>query len=312
MTPLAAGLRELGVTVDLLFLGNLRRPAGLLSAMREVRRRSVDYDLTHAQFGSACGFVSTAARGPKVLSLRGSDWHRYRGPNWSEWRAGLLATGLSRLSIRSYDSVVTMSERMTSGVRAMAGHPRVATVPDPIDTSRFHPRDREACRRALGRADDTAKWVLFTTINAANPVKRLALAKQAIEEARRRCGNVELRVATGIPHEQMPIFVGACDAALCTSTHEGWPNSIKEAIASGVPFVSTDVSDLATVSRAHPSCRVVAPDAGALAAALCDALSAPRDRTLPSAVRHMDIKTSSRRLHGVYRQLLDERTREES
>jgi len=32
MTPLAAGLRELGVTVDLLFLGNLRRPAGLLSA----------------------------------------------------------------------------------------------------------------------------------------------------------------------------------------------------------------------------------------------------------------------------------------
>src|SRR4029078_585542 len=108
-------------------------------------------------------------------------------------------------------------------------------------------------------------------------VSEFSWASKEMDKAGRRCGNVELRVATGIPHEQMPIFVGACDAALCTSTHEGWPNSIKEAIASGVAFVSTDVSDLATVSRAHPSCRVVAPDAGALAAALCDALSAPRD-----------------------------------
>jgi glycosyltransferase involved in cell wall biosynthesis len=116
-----------------------------------------------------------------------------------------------------------------------------------------------------------------------------------------------LRVASGIAPEDMPAFVDACDVVLCTSTHEGWPNSIKEALACGVPFVSTDVSDLAEVARAHPVCRVCEPDPVALGNALCDVLNSPIDPNLPSSVAQMAIPVISRRLAGAYSALLRSR-----
>jgi len=53
------------------------------------------------------------------------------------------------------------------------------------------------------------------------------MAKDSVEKANKKIGNVKLRVANNIPHEQMPVFVSSCDLIICTSDYEGWPNSIK-------------------------------------------------------------------------------------
>jgi glycosyltransferase involved in cell wall biosynthesis len=44
-----------------------------------------------------------------------------------------------------------------------------------------------------------------------------------------------------IPHDQMPAYYARIDVLVCTSSVEGTPNPVLEAMASGVPVVTTDV-----------------------------------------------------------------------
>lgn len=44
-----------------------------------------------------------------------------------------------------------------------------------------------------------------------------------------------------IPHERMPDYYSKIDVLVCTSKIEGTPNPVLEAMACGVPVVSTDV-----------------------------------------------------------------------
>ena len=51
-------------------------------------------------------------------------------------------------------------------------------------------------------------------MDLADPVKRFPLAKQAFELANSKLGNLRLRIANGLPHQEMPLFTAACDADL--------------------------------------------------------------------------------------------------
>ena len=44
-----------------------------------------------------------------------------------------------------------------------------------------------------------------------------------------------------IPRAQMPAYYGSIDVLVCVSKHEGTPNPVLEAMACGVPVISTDV-----------------------------------------------------------------------
>lgn len=304
MHTLARGMAAQGVDIELMYLGRLNRPTQLWAARREVRRRSRGFDLVHAQFGSACGLATAAAPTPRVLSLRGSDWHRYRGPDRRErWHAA-MASAFTRMSLGAFDAVVTMSERMTSELRQAGTARRASTIADPVDTVAFRPMDRARARSDLFGTASDAPWVLFTTLSSTNPIKRVELATEAVRIAARRVPGLELKIASGIPHDRMPLFVAACNVALCTSTHEGWPNSLKEALACGVPFVSTDVSDMASIAARRPSCRVGPPDAQALAALIVESLAAPPDPTLQDEVAGMTLEAASRRLAALYAEVL--------
>ncbi len=309
MHRLAAGLKRIGVHVDLLYLGNLSNPWNMLAARADVHRRCRNYDLVHAQYGSACAFVTSGAPRPSLLSLRGSDWHQYRGPRRAEALHAVFANMLSRVSMRRFDVIITMSERMALEVRSSTDCRTVVSIPDPIDTDLFSPRGRQQSRIECFDTTDDAPWVLFTTLSTSNPAKRIELALEAVRIARKRMDRLELKVASGVPHEKMPWFVSACDVALCTSTHEGWPNSLKEALACGIPFVSTDVSDMARIANRHTACSVCAPDPVVIANRLCIALESAADDLLREEVMCMGIEATSKRLLAVYEELLSDRVR---
>jgi len=220
MYTFTSGMRDFGVEIDLMYLGNLRNPLAIYHARKSVRERSLNYDIVHAQFGSACAFATSAALGPKIVSLRGSDWHRYQGSDYAEALHGLLAMLFTHSSLASFDSVITMSSRMTNEVKAAFPNSRVTTIADPINTSLFRPHDRGQARIKIFNSTTDDPWVLFTTLSRSNPIKRIDLAMDAVHLARQRLPGLEIRVATGIPHASMPMFVSACDVALCTSVHE--------------------------------------------------------------------------------------------
>ena len=114
---------------------------------------------------------------------------------------------------------------------------------------------------------------------------------------------LELRIASDIPYEVIPIYTAACDVILCTSESEGWPNSVKEALACNVPFVSTDVSDLSDIALEERSCRIVPPDVNVIADALCDSLEAAGPRDLRRFVTGMSLDATSDRLVSIYETL---------
>lgn len=81
------------------------------------------------------------------------------------------------------------------------------------------------------------------------------IIKPAIEELQREGYSVELKLADRnikmIPQEEMPKFYNSIDLYVCASKTEGTPLPIIEAMAMGVPVISTDVG---IVSEAVGEC----------------------------------------------------------
>lgn len=304
MFAAAEGLKAIGVDVQLEYLGNLRSPLNILKAQKHVKKISKEFDLVHAQYGSACAIVSSTVKGcTKVLSLRGSDWNVHTSFGFLYWHTR-LAKLMTRLAVERYDLVIPVSNRIALELKQ--NFPKVPSValPSPIDVDRFVPVKKEQARALLGFPNNKEKWVLFTSGNRNNPIKRYSLARQAVDLANAKLGNVRMRVASGLPHSELPLFVAACDIILCVSENEGWPNSIKEALACNLPFVSTDVSDLRDIADKEPTCRICPPDAAALAENICDVLSIPRTENLRRHVIKMDVRTTSKRLLDLYIDLI--------
>jgi glycosyltransferase involved in cell wall biosynthesis len=305
MYTFARGLSCFGLQVELLYIGGLRDPSELFRARSLVQKKSRKYDIVHSQFGSACSLVSSVAECRRVLSLRGSDWHRYRGANFREALHSSVATLFTRHSVPYHDLVISVSDRIAREVVRSFPTKQVEVIPDPIDLKSFRIHSRESVRRRVFRTEDKSPWVLFTTLDVNNPVKRAHLAVEAVRIASAKVPGLQLKVASGISHDKMPLFVASCNLVLCTSTHEGWPNSVKEALACGLPFVATDVSDLSGVASRHSSCIISPPDAEYLAEMIVKSLNTPPDQTLRDEVKEMSLDSSCRRLANLYRDLLD-------
>jgi len=297
----AEGLKNLGVDVQTEYLGNLRSPLNILKAQKHVKKISREFDLVHAQYGSACALVTSAVKHcPKVLSLRGSDWNVHTASFGFHYWHSRLAKLMTRLAIERYDLVIAVSNRMVLNLKH--NFPKVPTIalPSPINLDRFVPVDKEQAKLLLGFPNNEEKWVLFTSLNRNNPIKKYSLARQAVDLANAKLGNVRMRLASGLPHSDIPLFVAACDLILCTSENEGWPNSVKEALACNLPFVSTDVSDLRDIADKESICKICPPDAALLAENICDVLSTPRTENLRRHVIEMDVRTISERLLALY------------
>jgi glycosyltransferase involved in cell wall biosynthesis len=299
-------MRSLGVQVTLRYLGNLRSTSAICRASREVNKESKSYDIVHAQFGSACAFVSSFSSAPTVVSLRGSDWHVYYGSDLIQFGHSFLARALTVSRLAKFGKIIVMSNRMKDELAWRTSRQDIAVIPDAVDTTKFVRRERAEARRSLFGSVDVWPWVLFTSLDETNPIKRTSLARRAVDIAKISVPGLELRVATGIPHELMPQFVSSCDVVLCTSTHEGWPNSIKEGLACGLPFVSTDVSDLAEIAASTGSCLVAADHEEALASSLVKVLT--RDKFdsagLVAVAERMSIQQTCERIQSVYSALL--------
>ncbi len=154
MNTAAAGVQARGVDLHLEYLGNLRSIPNLLRARRRVRALSRAFDLVHAQYGSACALATMAASClPKILSIRGNDWSVHRERVGFYYVHTRLARAMTRLAIRRYDCVLSVSDRMATELRRVARMPNVMTLPSPIDITRFVPRDKHEARAALGFSD---------------------------------------------------------------------------------------------------------------------------------------------------------------
>ncbi|HEX8527931.1 glycosyltransferase, partial [Allosphingosinicella sp.] len=167
-----------------------------------------------------------------------------------------------------------------------------------IDLERFRPGDREAARRRLGVAGP-----LIVTPGNLVPLKGQRLAIEALAglpeaslliagEGPERPALVALiagrglaprvRLLGSVPPAEMPGLLAAADLMLLPSEREGLANVWIESLASGTPILIADVGGAREVLDRPQAGRLVAREAGAIAAAAREMLASPPD---PEEVR---------------------------
>jgi len=189
------------------------------------------------------------------------------------------------------DVVLTVSEGLARKVEELGAAPeRVVPLFQGVDASRFKPGERTTARQWLGMDPNRS---LLIWVGRMVPVKNLDLLINAAEIKANRGDDFLLcllgdgpereRIAKlirdkgledmisivgSVGHEELPTWYQAADAVLLSSHSEGLPNVLREALACGTPFVSTDVGSISEISHEDYSVLVPAGDEKAFANAI--------------------------------------------
>lgn len=289
-----------GIKIDLFETGpiNILTFIGLIL---KINRLSKKYDIIHSQYGSGCGFVSSFCKQRKLITLRGTDWYRYRTNNLTGKIKSYIIYKLTNNSLSRFDLIITVSERMSKEVREDFKSKQILTVPDGINLDKFSSIERNKAREKIG-INGKNKIVLFSSVTDNNPVKRHQLSIEAFNEAKLLLPNLELLYMHNISHDLVPYYINSSDLILLTSTHEGWPNIIKEGLACNIPFVSTDVSDLRKISSKTSLCYICSDTPKEIASKMIESLLSPIKEDLRKHVMFMDMKKIAKKLVAIYQE----------
>jgi teichuronic acid biosynthesis glycosyltransferase TuaC len=263
---------------------------GLRGYLRNVVRikshlRKNKYDLIHAHYWLSGIIASLSGAQPLVVSLMGT-----------EARTGKLSRAIIRYFSRNiWNHTIVKSFR----IREELNLAKASILPNGVDFERFKPMNREEAKKITGI--DNGKFILFAS-DPSRCEKNYSLAEEAV----RRAGieKNRLYVVNNKPHEQMSYFINAGDVLLLTSFWEGSPNVIKEAMACGLPIVSTDVGDVREVIGDTEGCFVTGYDPDEVADKLKCALQFGRRTTGREKIKHLDEKIISKKLTEIYSNLL--------
>lgn len=121
--------------------------------------------------------------------------------------------------------------------------------PNAVNSSLFHIRNREGCRRQLGLPQDAFIVAFVGWFIERKGPQRVAAAISQVEgvksvfigkgEQDPNCDGILFKGA--LPHEQVPIYLGAADCFVLPTLHEGCCNAVVEAMSCGLPIISSNL-----------------------------------------------------------------------
>jgi teichuronic acid biosynthesis glycosyltransferase TuaC len=292
-------LRRAGVEVDVLLINGRASLwnylLGPIQLWRALARKQ--YDLIHAHY-VLTGVITRLQWGlPVVLTHHGPEVLGY--PRWQTW--------LSKLVTRFFDQVIYRTEEMRHALHDDDGW----VIPAGIDLDTFAPRLRSEARAALNLPDD--RPLVLWAGEYWRPEKCFGLADDAVQLVKQEIPDVELVVLTKKPQEVVPTFMSACDALVLTSSLEGSPNVVKEAMACNLPIVSVRVGDVPEIINGTDGCDLAERDPADIARKLIAALQPPRRSSGRSRVQWLAHDRITANIVRVYaRAVKSRRTRRAS
>ncbi|NLZ03689.1 MAG: glycosyltransferase family 4 protein [Phycisphaerae bacterium] len=231
--------------------------AWLLKARPHYRRllRENTYDLVHAFFGFPTGWLCyrTAGRLPYVISLRGSDVPGDNARLQLEYK--VLGPLVFKPIWQRASALVACSEGLRQRASRFLPSAQIEVIPNGVDLRRFTPAERPSGGPGPLR---------LITVGRLSPTKRLPVLIEMIELLRKEGGDVQLTIVGGgvleaelrrkISDERfrgaitmtgrhsasrMPETYRQHDVLVSASAQEGMSNAMLEAMASGLPIVTT-------------------------------------------------------------------------
>ncbi|MEO6718060.1 MAG: glycosyltransferase [Novosphingobium sp.] len=240
-------------------IGGRFNPTAIARAVVPLARRlhaERPFDLVDAQFfypdGPAAARIAKALDLPLTIKARGADIHHWGsqpGTASQVLAAGLQAAGMLAVAQGIADDMVELG----------LPHERITLHRTGLDRSCFRPLDRAAARARFGFSPGVP---LLATVGALIPRKgqayvidalahlpdtQLALAGGGPDETMLRARAADLGVAGRVhflgplPHADLPELLSAADVFVMPSSSEGLANAWIEALACGVPVVTTPI-----------------------------------------------------------------------
>lgn len=296
-------LLRAGIECDVLYVRGYRSPAAYPLAMgwfavSSLRLRG-RYRLVHAHAGET-GLVARFHLGTPVLtSYCGDDVLGDPGEDDRLTLQSRIRAVVIRQHSRLMSATITKSAEMESVLPA-ASRRRNTVLPNGVDIDRFRPRGREEARSALGWPRDEFV-ALFAATRPWVPRKRQWLAEAACEAAGRELGqSVRLEVAANVSPDRMPVFMSAADCLLMTSSIEGSPNTVKEALMCNLPVIATPAGDVAELLDGATPSFLRPPDPAELGDALARCLTDGRRSNGREAAAHLSEGAVAERLIALY------------
>ncbi|AQV95283.1 glycosyl transferase family 1 [Cupriavidus necator] len=307
-----------------------KTPASMLAALRKARRviRQWQPDVIHAHMIHGNLFARALARtGPMPPVICSAHSAR---------EGGRLRALAYRVTDRWCNLTTHVSEAGRQAMIASGAVPsgRVIVMPNGIDTNRFRQDDasRERMRRDLGL--NTGE-VLVLNVGRLVPEKDQAMLIEAFREVYRRLPRARLMIAGdgplraelssqiagyGLNHavlligarKDIPELLRAADVFVLSSRIEGMPLAVGEALASGLPVVSTAAAGVAELAGDVATITPVG-DAAALATGLATAIEAlpgtqaQQYRRRQQVLSRFDISAVARQWLAQYRHLKEGR-----
>lgn len=282
------------------FLDGLFLFLSTLACVARVRKEFA-FDLIDAHFAFPEGFAAVLLgrwlHRPVIITLRGTviPLSVYRLRRWA-----------IRWTLRRADRLIAVAHVLAKRAVELGAPPeRIEVIENGVDTARFAPQDQTEARRKLGLP---ASSKFLVSVGRLSPEKGFHRVLQVLPEllhefpdlvfaivggagAKR---NYELRLrqlteelrlservvfAAARPPEEVALWLNAADVFVLTSSYEGSPNVVWEALACGLPVVATKVGEVEQMVPPFGGILFAqADDAEALQKCLLDALRRDWDR----------------------------------
>ncbi len=298
------GLRSIGVDVEVC---HIPRDVRGMKVYISLRRRIISClntfkpDVIHIMYGGIMAFraSSFSTSYPIVLSLCGTDIIGEEVGSVPQKIRGWIGVFGSRYALKKTHYLIVKSKYLLKHIPHSFPLDRVSVIPNGVNLNMFIPMDKITCQKRLGWNPESFH-IVFSTISFNDANKRLPLARSAVERLKKKGLSVDFHIMVSVPHEEVPVWLNAADCVLLTSSHEGSPNIVKEALACNRPVVSVDVGDVREMIEGVDHCYIAEPEPQDIADKLYRVYRSPRVNRGREKMKELSIEKVAYRLVTVY------------
>ncbi|MDV4343100.1 glycosyltransferase family 4 protein [Methanoculleus sp. YWC-01] len=223
-----------------------------------MQKHGTKFDLIHSHFTWSAGYAGARLKEeygiPFVVTGHGYDVYSLPFKD-DEWRAKI------EYVLNTADHIITVSQSNLKCIQKLDVSTPVTVIPNGFRSDLFYPRDSLECRKALNLPQD--KKIILTVGNL-EPVKGQGYLVEAVQRVIRErkdilcvivgAGKVRTALerqirslgledyvvlAGGKPHDEIPLWMNACDLFVLPSLRESFGVVQIEAMACGKPVVAT-------------------------------------------------------------------------
>lgn len=277
-----------GIDIDVLFCDVKKTkwlyPLSLFFLWKKIIENK--YDLVHAHYVFAGIIARFQFILPVVITHHGEEaFHTYQK---------YLCWIISRL----VNKTIVVSSQMKNAI----GLEKIKIIPCGVDFNKFHPMDKNECKKKLGLSEN--KTYLLFAGDITKSLKRFDLVKEAVEILKQSRKNIELIVAYKRPYEEVVLYMNAASIMLFPSEREGSPQVVKEALACNLPVIASDAGDISEIFNGINGCYIVERKAITLAEKTDFILNNIISSDGRDKIRRYELNEIAKQVIGVYKSIV--------